>query len=98
VTSSRRLSCVEERPTSSGLDAIGRMPFSACAVVAMDSKTKKQTAFFMPFLPNVELTVFAQDPEDESMHGRSAMAAQLKLRAVDDIWLLTPYVLAGHHS
>ena len=51
VTSSRRLSCVEERPTSSGFDAIGRMPFSACAVVAIAATERARMIFFMALPP-----------------------------------------------
>src|SRR6267154_1526595 len=47
VTSSSRFSCVEERPTSSGFDAIGRMPSSACAADAANNSATTLMDFFM---------------------------------------------------
>src|SRR5882757_2306786 len=47
VTSSSRFSCAEERPTSSGFDAIGRMPSSACAADAANNSATTLIDFFM---------------------------------------------------
>src|SRR5829696_4453661 len=51
VTSSRRFNWADERPTSSGLPAMGSTPFSACAAVAADTRASASIVFFMGALP-----------------------------------------------
>src|SRR5262249_30342653 len=62
VTASRRFSCADDSPTSSGFEAMGRMPFSACAAVAKDRASKMAISFCMALAPGSALTIDAASP------------------------------------